>query len=108
MGYCRRLREAGCTVLGLVIVVTVGGLLAATPVPRTTLVVDPLSVRTAAGDVRATVPSARSIALAGYAGVAVPVNSERGTLPVRRGPETILSRGIGHAHGVRITSTRDS
>src|SRR5687768_4681316 len=108
MGYCRRLREAGYTVLELVIVVTIGGLLLAIAVPRTTLVLDRISVRSAAGDVRATVSSARAIALAGYAGVAVHVDSETGTLQVRRGSETILSRGIGHAHGVQIASTRDS
>jgi Tfp pilus assembly protein FimT len=92
----------------LVIVVTIAGLLMAIALPRTRLALDRLSVRAAAGDVIATLDAARSMALAGRAPVAIHVDTAAGTLYARRGPEALFSRGIGHAHGVRVTSTRDS
>lgn len=99
---------AGYTVLELVIVITISGLLLAIAVPRATLALDRISVRSAAGDVVATLSTARSLALAGHASVAVHVDSAAGALRVQRGSEPLFSRGIGHAHGVRIASTRDS
>lgn len=106
---CCMLDDAhGYTVLELVIVVTITGLLLAIAVPRTQLALDRIAVRAAAGDVIATLNAARSLALAGHSAVAVHVDSATGSVRVRRGSEQLLARGIGHAHGVRVGSSRDS
>jgi prepilin-type N-terminal cleavage/methylation domain-containing protein len=101
-------RRAGYTILELVIVVTITGLLLSIAIPRTQRTLDRISVRAAASDIVATLNSARTLALASYAAVAVHMDSATGTLRVRRGSDLLLSRDIGQAHGVRIAPTRDS
>lgn len=98
----------GYTLLELMIVVTIAGLVLMIAVPRTRAVLDGISVRSAAGDVIATMSYARSLALSGQEPVVVHVDSATGTLRVRRGGEVLHSRGIAHAHGVRLAGTRDS
>lgn len=98
----------GYTVVELVMVVTIAGLLMALALPRTLLILDRITVRSAAGDVLATLDLARTLALAGNSAVAVDVDSLSGVLRVRRGAEVLLSRNIGHVHGVRVGRTRDS
>ena len=86
----------------------IAGIALAIGVARARDALDRLTVRSAAGDVRATLRFARSIALAGNRAVAVDIDSVTGTLRVRRGAEVLLSRGVGQAHGVRVGRTRDS
>lgn len=105
---CSGLSPHGYTVLELVIVLSISGLLMAIAIPRAQLMLDRVAVRAAAGDVLATLSTARILALAGNAAVAVDIDSVTGTLRVRRGSEVLLSRGIGQAHGVRVGRTRDS
>lgn len=100
--------HAGHTALELVIVVTIAGLLMAIMLPRGQQIMDRIAVHAAAGDVLATLSTARALALAGNSAVAVDIDSASGVLRVRRGAEVLLSRGIGHAHGVRVGRTRDS
>ena len=100
--------RCGYSLLELVIVVTITGLAMAIAIPRGRRLLDRLAVRSAAGDVLATLGYARSIALSGGARVAVHVDSTTGTIRVRQGTTVLLSRGIAHAHGVRVTATRDS
>jgi prepilin-type N-terminal cleavage/methylation domain-containing protein len=107
-GFAKRRRRPGFTLLELVIVVTLSGILLAIAVPRTRAVLDGIAVRSAAGDVVATLSYARAIALAGDGLVAVRVDSASGVVEVRRGSELLHSRGIGQAHGVRFAATRDS
>ena len=92
----------------LVVALTITGIVLAIAIPRTRDSLDRLTVHAAASDVRATLRYARGIALAGNSAVAVVVDSAGGVLRVRRGTETLLERGIGHAHGVRLARTRDS
>jgi type II secretory pathway pseudopilin PulG len=101
-------QPSGYSVLELVIVVTVTGLAMAIAIPRGRLLLDRLAVRSAAGDVLATLSYARSMALSGGSRVAIQVDSATGTISVRRGGDVLLSRGIAHAHGVTLGSTRDS
>jgi len=75
--------------------------------PRAQLSFDRISVRAAAGDLTATLHSARALALAGRAAVAVDLDT-LGTIRVRRGSERLFSRNIGLAHGVQLQHTRDS
>ena len=98
----------GYSVLELVIVVMLTGLLLAVALPRTVSMLDRLSVHAAAGDVAATLGTARTLAIAGRASVAVDVDSLSGVLRVRRGDEMLFSRDIGAAHQVRLRTSRDS
>jgi len=100
--------RAGHTLPELLVVVTIVGITLGIAVPRALDSLDRISVRSAAGDVRATLRFARTVALAGNRAVAVDVDSVTGTLRVRRGTEVLLTRGIGGAHGVRVGRTRDS
>jgi Tfp pilus assembly major pilin PilA len=102
-----RMRRAH-TVLELVVVLGIAAIVLAIALPRTQRTLDRLSVHAAASDVAATLAAARTIALAGAAAVGVDVDSARGVLRVRRGVDVLLSRGIGHAHGVTLRHTRDS
>jgi prepilin-type N-terminal cleavage/methylation domain-containing protein len=98
----------GFTVFELLIVMVVGGILLAVAVPRARLTLDRLAVQGAADDVRATLFTARSFALAGASRIVVDIDSAAGAMHVRRGSEVLLSRGVGAAHGVRIARNRDS
>jgi prepilin-type N-terminal cleavage/methylation domain-containing protein len=98
----------GYTVLELLLVLSIAAVVLALALPRTLLVLDRVAVHAAAGDVAATLGSARTVALAGRMAVAVDVDTAGGTLRVRRGPEVLWSRNIGQAHGVGVWANRDS
>lgn len=103
-----RRRRRGHTFLELIIVLLMTAVVLAIAVPRTVRMLDRISVHAAASDVAATLGSARTLAMAGRLAVAVDVDTASGVLRVRRGPEALFSRNVGHAHGVRIKATRDS
>ena len=98
----------GHSVVELLVVVTIAAVVLAMVLPRASAVLDGIAVRSAAGDVAATLGAARTLAMAARAAVAVDVDSASGVLRVRRGDEMLLSRNVGHAHGVRLRATRDS
>jgi prepilin-type N-terminal cleavage/methylation domain-containing protein len=98
----------GFTLVELVVALTVGGVVLAIAVPRARASLDRITVHAAASDVRATLRYARGIALAGNSAVAVDVDSAAGVIRIRRGSEVLRTRGVGHAHGVRLSRTRDS
>jgi len=98
----------GHSLLEVLVVVTIAAVLLAIVVPRASAVLDRVTVRGAASDVATVLGTARSLALAGRAPVAIDVDSVSGTLRVRRGVEMLFSRNVGHAHGVRVRTTRDS
>jgi prepilin-type N-terminal cleavage/methylation domain-containing protein len=98
----------GFTLLELVIVVTIMGLVLAIAIPRTRAVLDGVAVRSAVGDVVATLSNARALALAGDGLVAIHLDTVTGTLSVRRSHELVHARAISYAHGVRLAGTRDS
>lgn len=96
------------TLVELLLVLTIAGVVLAIAVPRAVKTLDRITVTSAAGDLHATLNFARSLALAGGSAVAVDVDSVTGTIRVRRGTEIVLSRKVGHAHGVALRATRDS
>jgi len=104
----RRFRREGYTILELVIVVTISAIVLAIAIPPWRRMLDQISVHAAAGDVAAMLSTARAIALAGHAAVAVDIDSVNGILRVSRGPETLVARNIGQTHGVQVGRTRDS
>jgi Tfp pilus assembly protein FimT len=77
-------------------------------VPRVQRQLDRITVQSARSDVRATLTYARTLALAAQSQVVVAFDAPTGTIAVRRGAAGVLSRGVTHAHGVAMTSTRDS
>jgi type IV fimbrial biogenesis protein FimU len=98
----------GYTVLELVIVVTISSIILAIAIPPAQTMLDRLSVHAAASDVASILSTARTLALAGHAAVAVDVDPASGVVRVRRGAEMLLARNVGQAHGVRLERTRDS
>lgn len=101
-------RPWGYTLAELLMVVSIAGVMLAIAVPRAVRLLDRIAVSAAASDVHATLAFARSLALAGGSSVAVDIDSSTGTLRIRRAVDSLLSRNVGQAHGVRVSSTRDS
>src|SRR5687768_16282230 len=98
----------GYTIIELLLVLMIAGVVMAIAIPRGQAMLDRVAVQSAAGDVHATLSLARALALSGNAAVAVDIDSGSRIVRVRRGPEVLLSRNIGQAHGVRLEPTRDS
>ena len=104
----KRRSPFGYTVLELIIVLMIAGVLLAIAIPRALLSLDRMIVHSAAGDVAAILTSARALAIAGHAAVAVDIDSTSGMVRIRRGPEVVSSRSVGYAHGVFVRRNRDS
>ena len=102
------MRRRGYTILELVIVVTIGALAMSIAIPRARNALDRITVRAASGDIISTLATARVYALAGGSPITVDVDSTTGTIRLRHGNDLLLSRGVGQAHGVRLSKTRDS
>lgn len=100
--------EGGYTIVELLVVLGITGVLLAIALPRGQRMLDRITVHAAASDVAATLASARRLALAGRAAVAVDVDSASGVLRVRLGTELLLARNVGPAHGVEVRCSRDS
>ena len=98
----------GYTLAELLMVVSIAAVMMAIAIPRAVRLLDRIAVSAASSDVHATLAFARSLALAGGSAVAVDVDSITGTIRIRRSVETLVSRNIAGAHGVRVSSTRDS
>ena len=98
----------GYTVLELLIAMMLAGILMAVAVPRAQRQLDRVVVQSARSDVRGILSYARSLALAAHARVVVSIDSSSGTIRVRYLGTEAMSRGVSHAHGVRLSSTRDS
>jgi prepilin-type N-terminal cleavage/methylation domain-containing protein len=98
----------GFTVLELLIAMMVAGIVMAIAVPRAQHQLDRVVVQSARSDVRGILSYARSLALAARARVVVSIDSTTGTIRVRHMGTDAMSRGVSHAHGVRLTSSRDS
>ena len=98
----------GYTVLELLVAMMIAGILLGIAIPRAQRQLDRITVQSARGDVRATLTYARTLALAGQTQVVVSFDAPGGTIVVRRGGGNALSRGVAHAHGVELRSSRDS
>ncbi|HEU4995075.1 MAG TPA: prepilin-type N-terminal cleavage/methylation domain-containing protein [Gemmatimonadaceae bacterium] len=98
----------GYTLPELITALTICGILLAIAVPRIQSQLDRVAVRSAVADAISAINTARSLALAGHSAIAVHFDSVTGGIRVRRGGETLLERGLGKEHGVRVSATRDS
>ena len=98
----------GFTILELLIAMMIAGILLAISIPHAQLQLDRVVVHSAREDVRAALSLGRTLALAGHARVVVSIDSTSGTLRIRQYGQQVHSRGVAHAHGVRLVATRDS
>ncbi len=100
-------KRRGLTLIEVLIVLTIAGTLMAIAYPRAQLILDRISVHSAASDLQLMLSSAREFALSSHSTVAVDFTSPAG-IRVHRGSDVFYSRNIASAHGVKLTYTRDS
>jgi prepilin-type N-terminal cleavage/methylation domain-containing protein len=101
-------RKRGLTLIEVLIVLTIAGTLMAIAYPKAQLTLDRISVHSAASDLQLMLSSAREFALASHSTVAVDFADPKAGVRVHRGSDVFYSRNIASAHGVKLTSTRDS
>jgi Tfp pilus assembly protein FimT len=100
--------RAGTALPELLVALTVAGILAALALRGAARWVDEARARGAVGDVRGALALARRVAVLRAERTAVRFDTARATLAVHRGADTLLSRALGHIHGVRLSATRES
>ena len=98
----------GFSLIELVLVMTLAGMVCLTVVQALTLQLDRMAVRNAIAEAAGALARARDEALARRAVVRVRIDTGQRTLIVRSGNEHIARHAFGHAHGVTLTTTRDS
>jgi prepilin-type N-terminal cleavage/methylation domain-containing protein len=100
--------RAGQTLVELSLVLTIIGLVSMIAVHEATLYLDRLAVRNAIAEAATVVARARDEALAQRALVTLRVDTVAATLSLRARGETLTLHALGHAHGVRLSTSRDS
>ena len=100
--------RCGFTLIELVFVMTLVGLVSATVVHALSLQLDRLAVRDAIAEAAGALGRARDEALARRTVVRVRIDTSQRTLTVRAGDERVAHHALGHAHGVSLSTTRDS
>jgi len=100
--------RSGLTQLELIVVLVVGGVLAALAVPRLVGLRDASSVRAAMTDVGAAFAVARQAAVTRRTPVAVVFDTAAGAIRVSSAGETILRRSLRATYSVSIGANRDS
>ncbi len=98
----------GTTLIELGVALSVIGLMTLIAVPRFTAMRDRVAADAAAASVVALLATARHAAIRRGVTTAVTADSATATMTVFAGPDTILRRALGAAHGVRLVATRDS
>ena len=94
--------------LELVIVLVIVGLLSIIAVRELGRYLDRLAVRTAVAEAAEVVGRAREEALALRTLVTVRIDTSRATLALRARDRPLVVHALGHAHGVTLSTTRDS
>lgn len=100
--------RCGFSIIELVLVMTLAGLVTATVMHALSLQLDRLAVRDAIAEVAGALGRARDEALARRTVVRVRIDTSQRTLTVRAGDERLAHHALGHAHGVSLSTTRDS
>ena len=99
---------AGLSLIEILVVLSIAALVMAIAIPHGQLMLDRISVHSAAGDLAMTLSSAREFAIGSRSAVAVDFVGLGGDIRVRRGSDVLFSRNIASAHGVELSQTRDS
>ena len=102
------MRRSGITLLELIVVMTIGGVLATLALPRLLRLRDTAAVRGALSDLGSTFGLARQAAVARRANVAVVFDTAAGTVLVRSAEATLARRNLRTVYGVAVGANRDS
>ncbi len=100
--------RCGFSLIELVLVMTLAGLVCVTVVRALSIQLDRLAVRDAIAEAAGALARARDEALSRRAVVRVRIDTAQRTLTVRSDGEPIARHALGHAHGVSLSTTRDS
>lgn len=92
----------------LVIVLVIIGLVSAIAVRETGQYLDRLAARTAISEAAQVMHQARDEALTRHTTVSVRIDTSRAELALRARDRPIAVHALGHAHGVTLSTTRDS
>jgi prepilin-type N-terminal cleavage/methylation domain-containing protein len=98
----------GHTLVELSLVLTVIGLLSTIAVHEAALYLDRAAVRSAVTEAAALVARARDEALAQRAIVSLRIDTVAATVALSARGERLTQSALGHAHGVRLSTSRDS
>ena len=100
--------RGGVTLVELCMVLTLVGLLASIAIARFTRYLDRAAARAAVAEAATVVLRARDEAMAQRAPVSVRFDTLAGTLELSARGVVLSRAALGHAHGVSLSSTRDS
>lgn len=100
--------RAGLTLIELCLVLTIIGLVTTIAVRRLGLYLDRAAARAAIVEAAAVVARARDEAVAQRIPASVRLDTVADALELRMGGVTISRSALGHAHGVSLTTNRDS
>jgi prepilin-type N-terminal cleavage/methylation domain-containing protein len=100
--------RAGHTLVELSLVLTIIGLLSMIAAHEATLYLDRVAVRSAMAEAAALVARARDEALAQRTVVSLSVDTVAATLALSARGEPLARHALGQAHGVRLSTSRDS
>jgi len=98
----------GFSLFELVVVMALAGLACVTVVHALSLQLDRIAVCNAIAEAAGALARARDEALARRSVVRVRIDTAQRTLVVQSGDERIARHALGHAHGVSLSTTRDS
>jgi Tfp pilus assembly protein FimT len=101
-------RPCGHTLLEVVMVLCIIGLVTVPVVHALAAQLDRIAVRSAIAEAAGAMARARDEALTRRTLVAVRIDERSATLALRAGEHALARYPLGHAHGVTLTSTRDS
>ena len=104
----RSVSRTGMTLVELTVVIAIIGLTSMIVVREVWRYLDRLAVRNAVAEAATVVGRARSEALAQRAIVSLSIDTATATLALRARGQTLVRHALGHAHGVSISTTRDS
>jgi Tfp pilus assembly protein FimT len=96
------------TLVELTLVVAIIGLSSMIAVRELQRYLDRLAVRNAVGEAATVIARARDEALAQRAIVSLRIDTATSTLALRVRGETLVRHALGHAHGVSLSTSRDS
>lgn len=101
-------RRSAFTIIELTIALTIAAALLAIVLPRAAGFVDRIEVRGAVTEIESAFSLARHVAIARAARATLDIDVPNRTLLLRVGAEPIVTREVGAAHGVGISSNRSS
>ena len=103
-----RVRRNGYSLFELVLVMTIIGVCLALVAPRFGALRDGAAARGAVREIGATFSTARQMAIARRAMVAIALDTANGVIELRSHGRVVLRRPLGAIYGVSIGSNRDS